>query len=145
VLVNLGAVLFVGTLVWASDRITLQGERTIFTANCEHGEWVDGRCTGRLVPGDRYAFRASVGRQEVLYWIRGARSPYGKLSDCKVKDRDNWTCTVPTGSGSTMTQAMIGGQPTSGCADLPTPLHRIAKWRWWAMKLAATLFTPERG
>ena len=143
-LVNLAVVLIAGILVWASDRITLQGERTIFTVNCEHGQWVDGRCTGRVVPGERYAFRASVRRQEVIYWIRGAQSPSGKFSDCKVKDRDNWSCTVPTGPDSTVTQAMIGGQPTRGCANLPTPLHRVAKWRWWAMTLAATMFGSPR-
>ena len=31
--------------IWASDRITLQGERTIYTVNCEGGNWVGNRCT----------------------------------------------------------------------------------------------------
>lgn len=142
---TLAVLLVVAILVWASDRITLQGERTIFTVKCQRGDWVNGRCTGTLVPGERYAFRASVRRQEVLYWIRGAQSPYGKFSDCQVRDRDNWTCTVPVGADAKVTEGMIGGEPTTGCAGLPTPLHRIAKWRWWVMQLAATMFGPRRG
>ena len=141
---TLALLLFAGILIWASDRITLQGERTIFTVKCQGGEWINGRCTGTLVPGDRYAFRASVRRQEVLYWIRGAKSPYGKYSDCQVKDRDNWKCTVPAGPDSTKIEAMIAGQPTSGCAGLPAPLHRVAKWRWWLMELAADVWGPRR-
>lgn len=133
-------VVVAGFFLWASDRITLQGERTIFTVDCKRGEWINGHCTGTLVPGARYAFRASVLRQEVLYWTRGTQSPFGKLSDCKVKDRDNWSCTVTAGPDSTMTEAMIRGQPTSGCAGLPTPLHRVSKWRWWALHFRAAVF-----
>jgi len=137
--------LLTGSLLWASDRITLQGERTVFTVDCLRGEWHDGRCTGTLVPGARYAFRASVLRQEVLYWVRGTQSPFGKLSNCQVKDRDNWTCTVPAGPDSTITEAMVKGQPTSGCAGLPTPLHRISKWRWWALRFRAAALGASRG
>ena len=49
-------------LLWGSDRITLQGERTIFTVDCAGGVWEGARCTGNLVPGKRYAFRASKAR-----------------------------------------------------------------------------------
>ena len=143
--VTLALVLCAGFLVWASDRVTLQGERTIFTVDCKGGEWRDGHCTGAVVPGARYAFRASVSRQEVLYWVRGTQSPFGKLSNCQVKDRDNWTCTVPTGPDSTITEAMIKGQPTSGCGGLPMPLHRTSKWRWWALSLRAAAFGASRG
>ena len=51
-----------GVLIWLSDRVTLQGERTVFTVKCEHGAWQGSHCTGKLVPGERYAFRASPRR-----------------------------------------------------------------------------------
>ena len=35
--------------LWASDRITMQGERTIFTVNCDNGSWQGDRCNGKLV------------------------------------------------------------------------------------------------
>jgi hypothetical protein len=38
--------------LWASDRITLQGERTIFTVKCDGGTWQGRRCSGRMVPGE---------------------------------------------------------------------------------------------
>ena len=63
-----------GVFIWASDRITLEGERTIYTVGCEHGDWNGLRCTGRLTPGDRYRFRASRSRNEIVYWIAGLGS-----------------------------------------------------------------------
>jgi len=32
-------------VVWASDWITLQDERTVFTATCERGAWQGARCS----------------------------------------------------------------------------------------------------
>ena len=81
-------------LVWASDHITLQGERTIYSVTCEGGAWDGLRCTGRLAAGDRYRFRASPSRNEVLYWVAGSRAPSGKYTDCKVASRDNWTLSL---------------------------------------------------
>src|SRR4051812_33853388 len=81
-------------VVWSSDRITMQGERTVFTVQCQNGVWKGASCSGRLVPGDRYAFRASALRHEVIYWTRGSQEPSGRYSDCTVVDRDNWSCNV---------------------------------------------------
>src|SRR5664279_4924927 len=72
------AVLGLGILIWASDRITLQGERTIYSVICEGGDPVSLRCTSRLAVGERYRFRASVCRNEVVYWIAGSRARSGK-------------------------------------------------------------------
>ena len=90
-----GFVLLLIALIWLSDRVTLQGERTIYTVVCESGTWQGSHCTGTLASSDRYAFRVSPRRHEVIYWIRASDKPSGKYSDCKVVDRDNWSCTVP--------------------------------------------------
>lgn len=71
--ISLVGVVVVIIAIWASDKIGWEGERTVYTARCEGGNWLDGHCTGRLVPSDRYRFRASRSRQEVMYWIVGSR------------------------------------------------------------------------
>ena len=128
------AVLLVVALLWGSDRITLQGERTIFTVDCADGTWEGARCTGHLVPGKRYAFRASKARQEVLYWIRGSDAPSGRYTGCTVTDRDNWSCkVVMDGAPATIAFEMVRGQPTRVASGLALPYHSVPKWKWWLM------------
>ena len=128
-----GAVVLVGLLLWGSDRITLQGERTIYTVDCDGGTWNGVQCSGRLVPGKRYAFRASKTRNEVLYWIRGSDAPSGKYSDCTVADRDNWSCNVKAGVPATIAFEMVKGRPTRAGSGLIASYHSVPKWKWWLM------------
>jgi len=128
-------------LLWGSDRITLQGERTIFTVDCAGGTWEGARCTGHLVPGKRYAFRASKARQEVLYWIRNSDAPSGRYTDCTVTDRDNWSCNVVTGgTPRTIAFEMVKGQPTRVGSGLALPYHSVPKWKWWLMDVGVDGF-----
>lgn len=128
-------------VLWGSDRITLQGERTIFTVNCDRGSWQGNRCTGDLAPGSQYAFRASHARNEVLYWVRGSNAPSGKFSDCMVKDRDNWTCNVHIDQQPALTFEMSKGKPTRGLLGLGMPFHSVPKWKWWALSLGIHSFS----
>ncbi len=52
--------------IWASDRVTLQGERTIYTVSCQHGTWEGQRCNDRLEAGEQHRFRASRSRQSCV-------------------------------------------------------------------------------
>ena len=140
-LVSIALIASVALILWASDRITLQGERTIFTVNCNHGNWQGSRCTGELVAGDQYAFRASRSRNEVVYWVRGSAAPSGKFSDCMVKDRDNWTCNVQIDQKPALTFEMIKGKPTRGGAGLALPFHCVPKWKWWALNVGVHAFS----
>ncbi|HYR00461.1 MAG TPA: hypothetical protein VET86_10490 [Casimicrobiaceae bacterium] len=134
VLWTVAAVVLVAMLLWGSDQITLQGERTIYTVDCEGGTWQGRECSSRLVPAKRYAFRASKSRNEVLYWIRGSDAPSGRYSDCKVTDRDNWSCNVASGSGgSTIAFEMVKGRPTPAGSVAPVSYHSVPKWKWWLM------------
>ena len=125
------ALVIFGLLVWGSDRVTLQGERTVYTVNCEGGTWEGLHCSGRLAVGDRYAFRASPRRGEVIYWTRGSRERSGTYSDCSVVDRDNWTCNVRADQKGAITYAMVNGRPLHVGAGLALPFHDVAKWKWW--------------
>ena len=130
-----------GLLIWLSDRITLQGERTIYLVKCEQGAWKVTRCSGSLVPGERYAFRASPRRHEVIYWIRGSDLPSGKYTDCTVIDRDNWSCNVGTDQQPTIAYEMVNGRPTRGAQGLALPFHDVPKWKWWLMKVGIEFFS----
>ena len=137
-------VLFVGIvamLVWASDRITLQGERTVYTVLCDHGTWDGNACSGKLAPDKRYAFRASKVRNEVLYWVRGSNAPTGHYVDCKVVDRDNWKCKALAGvAPATITFEMAGGKPARGDESAVLPFHSVPKWKWWLMDAGFRVF-----
>jgi len=136
-------VLIVIGLVWASDRITLQGERTIYAVACEHGTWSGNRCTGTLAPGERHAFRASRTRQEVIHRIRGSQAPIEKHTDCQVANRDNWTCRARTDQKSLLVGELINGRPTPTVADATTAaqLHAVTKWKWYALRIGLRIFT----
>ncbi len=127
-------------ILWGSDWITLQGERTIYTVRCDQGVWEGTKCTGRLLPGDRHAFRASRTRNEVIYWIRESRAPSGKYTDCMVKDRDNWTCNVRIDQEPAITYEMSKGKPTHTAMSEIMPFHAVPKWEWWLMKVGCRFF-----
>lgn len=137
---GIGIVAIIAAMMWGSDWITLQGERTIYTVRCDNGSWDGDRCTGRLVPGDRHAFRASRSRNEVVYWIRESKAPSGKYTDCMVKDRDNWSCNVRTDQKPGITFEMTHGKPTHTQMNDIGAFHAVAKWEWWLMKLGCRFF-----
>ena len=127
--------------LWASDRITLQGERTIFTVKCDGGTWQGRRCTGTMVRGEQYAFRASHTRNEVLHWVRWSKAPSGKFTDCMVKDRDNWTCNVQFDQKPALALEMARGKLTRGGPGITMPFHSVPKWKWWAIDMGIHAFS----
>ena len=44
-------VIALGVALWASDKITWEGERTIHTVRCEQGNWEGLACKGKMVAG----------------------------------------------------------------------------------------------
>jgi len=120
-------------MIWASDKISYEGEHTVYSVRCERGVWEGWRCTGRLVAGDRYRFRASRSRQEVLYWIVGSSGASGKYTDCKVADRGDWACTEAVGQPPTITHEMVKGRPSRDAGGTALPFHAVPKWQWWLL------------
>jgi hypothetical protein len=131
----------VAGLIWASDRITLQGERTIYTVTCEGGAWTGTKCSGRLAAGPRYGFRASPLRREVIYWVRGTSGPSSTYSDCDVVDRDNWTCRMAADQKPTIAFEMKKGRPTRVKDGRVIPFHDVEKWKWWLIKSGVPIFS----
>jgi hypothetical protein len=122
-------------MAWASDAITLQGERTVYTVDCRQGVWQGATCTGKLAAGARYRFRALRAHDEVVFWTVGATDePSGKLTGCKIDDGRNWTCPPGAEAGRTITLQMARGAPVPDASGHARPFHAIAKWRWWLVK-----------
>ena len=126
-----------GVLGWMSDFVTLQGERTIYTAECPGGSWNGTSCPAGVVAGKRFRFRALRVHREVLFWTVGApQEASGKFSDCEISDGRNWACKNAVLDGQTITRAMAHGKPVQD--GQATPYHQVAKWYWLFLNLTAT-------
>jgi hypothetical protein len=123
---------------WLTDSVTLEGERTIYTAECEGGSWSSGAvptCSGKLVAGDRFRFRALRVHSEVLFWTVGdSRRPSGKFTGCSVTDSRNWTCPGNDQSGDTITHQMVDGNPQPDSSGRTRTFHSVEKWRWLMLR-----------
>lgn len=90
---------------------------------------------------DRYRFRSSKSRQEVLFWIAGSAQGSGKYTDCTVKDRDNWACNVGVGHPSTIAHELGNGRPANSDSGLDLPFRAARKWKWWILRAGIHAFT----
>jgi len=132
-----GAVVFtIGCLLaWITDSVTLQGERTIYTVECRDGAWdASGACTGKLVPGMRYRFRALRSHNEVLFWRVGVNENSGRLTDCAIRDGRNWKCPPGSDAARSITLQMNGGEAVHDPQSPTHAFHAVHKWRWIALR-----------
>jgi hypothetical protein len=127
--------------LWGSDKITYEGERTIYTVQCEQGTWEGLQCKGKMTAGERYRFRASASKQEVLYWVVGSSEPSGKFSRCTVKDRGNWSCEEATDQPRTITRAMMNGRPRREDEGEHIPFRAVPKWVWWVLDVGLHVYS----
>ncbi|MBB3178044.1 hypothetical protein [Variovorax sp. Sphag1AA] len=121
-------------LVWASDWITMQNERTIYTVDCAGGAWQGRRCNGRLKAGDRYRFRALRARGEVLFWVVGSGEPSGKLAPCAITSGRNWTCKTGPDAAHSITLQMSMGRAVISSDGATKSIHAVPKWRWYLLR-----------
>ncbi|WP_088953681.1 hypothetical protein [Variovorax sp. HW608] len=135
----IAALLVVAGLVWASDWITLQNERTIYTVDCTGGGWQGRRCSGRLKASDRYRFRALRARGEVLFWVVGSGEPSGKLAPCAIASGRNWTCKAGPDSAHSITLQMSKGRAVASRNGTTRSFHAIPKWRWYLLRWGIAL------
>ena len=122
--------LALAAVAWVNDVVSLQGERTVYTATCEGGSWQGTHCSGTLAAGQRYRFRALKPHREVVFWTVGSTAPSGKFTDCSVDDGRNWTCKPSPEASSAITRAMLHGSPVADATSLALPFRPITKWHW---------------
>lgn len=119
-----------GFAAWASDFVTMQGERTIYTVECVGGAWQAQHCAGKLTVGHRYRYRALKPHSEVIFWTVGTNEPSGKFGECKIKDGRNWICKANGDAARSITLQMAEGAPIAGPAGLTREFRAVSKFHW---------------
>ena len=127
-----------GFAAWASDFVTMQGERTVYTVDCVHGAWQADHCNGQLTAGARYRFRALKPHGEVIFWTVGSKEPSGKFNDCVIQDGRNWLCKVCPDAARSITLQMMQGVPVAAAAPVTRPFRAVSKWRWLLLQRGLT-------
>lgn len=138
-------VVALGFAAWASDFVTLQGERTVYTVDCTGGAWQGDRCTGTLKPGTRYRYRALKPHNEVIFWTVGTSERSGKFDDCKIQDGRNWVCKVGADAPRSITLQMAEGRPVPAVDGTPAvtkSFRAVSKWRWLLLQRGFTMGRP---
>lgn len=132
-----------GFAAWASDFVTMQGERTVYTVECVDGSWQGDRCSGRVKAGTRYRYRALKPHNEVIFWTVGTKEPSGKFEDCKIHDGRNWVCKAFADAARSVTAEMVHGKPVPMAnAAQAKPIRAVSKWRWLLLQRGYTAARP---
>ena len=127
-----------GFAAWASDFVTMQGERTIYTVECAGGAWQGDRCSGHVAAGTRYRYRALKPHGEVIFWTVGTQEPSGKFGECTIQDGRNWVCKVCADAKRSITLQMAHGMPVAAHPDVTRPFRAVSKWRWLLLQRGYT-------
>lgn len=143
----IGVVGVLGFAGWASDFVTMQGERTIYTVDCVGGAWQGDRCSGQVSSGPRYRYRALKPHGEVVFWTVGTKEPSGKFDKCTIQDGRNWLCQICPDAARSITLQMAQGMPVPGPEKVTRPFRAVSKWRWLLLQrgLTAGSEVPARG
>lgn len=115
--------------LWATDGVTLKGDRTIYTAECD-GDWQGDTCLGILVPSERYRFVARRKSGEVLVWTAGSPRPSNKYTRCDIVSGRNWQCEDNGTLATTIAREMRHGKPVKDESGRAIIFHQVSKLRW---------------
>ncbi len=126
----------VGAVIWGSGKISMQGERVVYTAACTAARWDDGHCAGRLVAAARYRFQAIPSRREVRVWSGGKGPPDGIIFDCNIVDAWNWTC--PTAPRGSIAIEMHNGRPVFEAAVTSAHVRLVTNVPRYALRVGLT-------
>ena len=132
--VLLAVIAILAAFVWSTDSITLQGERTIYTARCDRGAWVEGRCTGKLEAAERYRFRAIKAKSEVVFWVVGSAESTGRLVPCAIEDGRNWSCQASGDAYRSITLVMRRGLAMPNAKGDTRAFHAVSKAQWYLLR-----------
>jgi hypothetical protein len=131
-----------GFAAWVSDFVTMQGERTVYTVDCDGGKWEGDRCSGKVKAGSRYRYRALKPHNEVIFWTVGSKEPSGKFEDCTIQDGRNWACKLCADASRSITLQMAQGKPVVDPKLGTKPFRAVSKWRWLLLQRGYTTSRP---
>lgn len=124
---------------WASDFVTMQGERTVYTVDCVGGAWQGDHCAGRLTASTRYRYRALKRQHQVVFWTVGTSESSGRFSDCSIQDGRNWVCQRGSADATrSITLQMAQGTPVADAGANTRPFRAVSKWRWLLLNRGIT-------
>jgi hypothetical protein len=128
--------LVLGFGIWTTDRVTIQGERTVYTVNCVNGSWSGNSCSGEITAGARIRYRALKNRGEVLFWELGSSKPSSKLIYCSIQSGRDWQCPQTPESSKSLTLTMSKGVPVQNPSQ---PFHAVVMASWILIDLGINL------
>ena len=121
-------------LVFISACEHIDSKITSYPALCK-GKVNNGVCSGKILRLNRSIYKVSVKRQEVIHWMPNVFEEPQKITDCIIRDRNNWVCKYSDGSGGIK---VIRGKfedskqgKTSGGIFFYLPW-----WHWWFINLS---------
>ena len=103
-----------------------------------NGAWQGDRCSGQVVAGTRYRYRALKPHGEVIFWTVGTNEPSGKFSECTIQDGRNWVCKVCADAARSITLQMAQGVPVAAAPAVTRPFRAVSKWRWLLLQRGFT-------
>lgn len=127
----------IAVLVWSSDTITLQGQWTLYTAVCEHGDWQGRQCTGHLIAAERHHFQVDKSKREVTYEIddpRSSQARSGRLSQCTIEGGRTWNCLVLAAGPVPVTRQLDRGEPVGSGVSLGAS-RLVSKRTWFLLRV----------
>lgn len=109
-------------------------EVTVYSVYCGKDVGAEDKC----IALPRITYKPFTAQQHVIYWTdTGAPAT---LTDCEVRDRDNWECWYPDRGGRL---SMVDGVFREEILkDIPgkdtfDSVHYVPKWKWWAMQIGS--------
>ena len=123
-----------GFAIWLGDSITPNGQRTVFTAECEQGAWHGSQCDGKLTAGRRYVFQSIKKTGEVDFWVIGSLGSFGRYTNCSIRDGRDWFCKLNEDATRTIAHELVKGAPVHDASGSTLAFHQVQKWKWLLLK-----------
>jgi hypothetical protein len=113
---------------------TGDGEISSYPLRCSDGQITNTKCSGSWLALNQTTYKVFVEQQQVIYWMPGFDSQLGRLSNCVVRDRENWKCKYSDGSAELI---MVDGtfRETFQQKNIYSEILYVSWWHWWRVTI----------
>lgn len=122
-------------LVTGCGRLT--GETTIYEVACPHPVSSEQKfyCASRWFPVNPVTYKAIVDQQTVIHWVDPF--PPSRLSNCVVRDYENWRCEYPDESRRLEMRSGVLSfdPPRKFSGSVISEVAQVPEWQWWGVRL----------
>jgi len=123
---------------WAFDWALFSDEITLYPARCADSNTPFDECKN-VITLNRSTYKLNRQRAEAIYWYETSwGDDLKKLVDCKIRNRKNWNCSFPDGSGKIVVRNGKGVETNPEARRLKHGYVRRWQWHWirWKSVLA---------